>query len=78
MELCELSQVREQVRDLLTSGVPDGAALLRVHDDLAAAEGLLATPMAEVPEELRPVAGVEDWVRDMIREAQGILEAVPA
>ena len=73
MELCELSQVREQVRDLLTSGVPERARLVRLYDALGAAEWLLASPMAEVPEESRPVAGVEDWVRDLIREAQGAL-----
>jgi len=73
MELCELSRVREQIRDLLTSAVPERARLVRLYDDLGAAEWLLSSPMIEVPEESRPVAGVEGWVRDMIREAQGIL-----
>ena len=65
------------IRDSI-SGTPDGARLLRVYDDLGAAEAVLASPMIEVPEESRPVAGVEAWVRDMIRDAQGILEAIPA
>ena len=76
--LSDVNRVKNQVRGQLIFGVPDGARLLRVYDDLGAAESLMASPMIEVPEESRPVAGVEAWVRDLIREAQGILEAVPA
>ena len=78
MELCELSQVREQVGDLLTSAVPERARLERLYNDLGAAESLMASPMFEAPEESRPVSNLEEWIRDLLREAQGIFEAVPA
>ena len=76
--LADVNRVKNQVRGKIIFGVTGGARLLRVYDDLGAAEAVLASPMIEVPEESRPVAGVEAWVRDLIREAQGILEAVPA
>ena len=70
--LSEVNRVKNQVRDHLISGVPDGARLLRVYDDLGAAEAVLASPMIEVPEESRPVAKVEDWVRSLLREGEDI------
>ena len=76
--LSDVNRVKNQVRGQLIFGVPDGARLLRVYDDLGAAEAVLASPMIEVPEESRPVSKLEDWIRDLLREAQGILEAVPA
>ena len=72
MELCELSQVREQVRGLLTSAVPERARLERLYNDLGAAESLMASPMFEAPEESRPVAKLEDWISDLVTEAEEI------
>ena len=70
--LSDVADAKEQVRDLLMATMPDGGRLLRLYDDLAAAEAVLSSPMAELPEESRPVAKLEDWVCGLLREAKEI------
>ena len=73
MDLCELNQMREQVtakraqvRRLLSS--PDSGHVVRLYDSLGVAEDLLHSPMVDVPEDDRPVTGVEDWIRGLLVE----------
>ena len=67
-----VADARRRIENRFISGTPDGARLWRLYHDLGTAALLLDSPMAEVPEEERPVAGVDAWVGGLLREATAI------